>query len=166
MPLFMLSIVGDGGAERLARKLAARAVALSVGTREVTTALSHSIEGVVTPLARDEAPKDTGALAASLRVQATAVPGGYSLDLVSDSPYIDDVVHGTGIYHEPDPHAAWDVDGLQAFEVNGEQVVVMHTHHLGQQPNDFPGRALDRARPQIAIMADAAGAKLATLFWA
>lgn len=166
MPLFFLSIVDDGSAGRLAQKLVARAVALSVGARETTAALSHSIEGVVTPLARDEAPKVTGELAGSLRMQATPVPEGFSLGLVSDVPYTDFVVRGTGIYHVPDAHSAWDVSGLQAFTVNGEQVVVMSTHHEGQKPNDFPGRALDRARPRIALMADAAGAKLATLFWA
>lgn len=165
MPLWFMVTDGES-AGRLARKLLTRAVALSVGARGAEEALGHTIEGLLVPLAREEAPQRTGELAGNLRVRATATAEGYSLGLVSDSPHMAAVVEGTGIYHTPDAHEEWDVYGLQAFTTPaGDHVVTMHTHHKGQHPDDFPGRALERAQPFIAAAADATGRHLVSLVW-
>lgn len=121
---------------------------------------AHTVKDIVDPLLADETPKDSGELVASQTAKTMMVPGGAEVVWESDSPHADYVIHGTGVYHTPDAHSAWDVNGLQVFSVNGQQVFAMHTHHEGQRPNDYPGRALERAQPFLATAMDAFAGKL------
>gem|GEM_PF-3731887 len=74
----------------------------------------------------------------------------------TSTPYAAFVVYGTGIYHKPTAHSGWTVYGLQAFEVNGQQIVTMRTVHKGQQPNDYPQRVWRQARPEVRALVAAA----------
>lgn len=161
---FWLSLIDDGAAGRLAQKLLISGGKLAVGAEAVQVGLSHTVEGLVTPLLRDEAPKDTSALADSLRAHTTRAGNETIVSFDSDVPYSDDVIHGTGIYHTPDAHSEWDVTGLQVFQVGGETIFTLHTHHLGQHPNDFPGRAMERAQPLIDAALTVAGERLLITF--
>jgi HK97 gp10 family phage protein len=143
--MFSLVVLGADSAERLARKLTAAAVRLAIGAEAAETALAHTVEGLVTPYLRDEAPVDTGALRDSLRAHVERQNDGMHVFYESDVPYADYVEHGTGIYHVPDAHSAW----------NG---------HEGQHPNPFAERAYARAEPEIRAALGLAGRALALSF--
>lgn len=157
---FWLSITDGGSAERLARKLLVSSVKLAIGSEAVQVGLAHTAEGLVTPLLRDEAPKDTGALAAGLRAHVSSVGGESIISFESDQDYWRFVAEGTGEHHQPDPHSAWDVYGVQAFEIGGQTIVTMHTHHTGQEADPFPERAMQRAEPLIMAALEVAGERL------
>lgn len=143
--MFRLTITGTESAAGLARRLALAAVKLTIGAEATAAGLAHTAEGIVTPLLREESPVDTGALRDSLRAHVVRDGTGFTARFESDVPYADYVEHGTGIYHVPDAHAAW----------NG---------HEGQHPNPFAERAYDRAEPQIRAALSLAGARILVAF--
>jgi hypothetical protein len=145
--MFRVMFVGTESAARLAERLTASVVTLAIGTNAAREALGRTTEGIVTPLVRAEAPRRTGNLAAGLRAHVRRQGAELVVGWESDEDYADYVEHGTGIYHEPQAHAPWDVYGLQAFDVAGAEnegghVVTLHTHHLGQHRSDFVGAAM------------------------
>lgn len=162
--LFQLTLGGVDNAARLAQRLTAAAVTVAIGTERAQLAVAHGAEGIITPLVRDEAPVDTGALQAGLRAQVVHAGTELVVSVHSDQDYADRVLHGTGIYHTPDPHSAWDVEGLQVFTVGGETVFTYHSHHEGQRPNDFVGRAEERAQVPLASLLYLAGEQVAVAF--
>lgn len=113
--------------------------------------LAKSVKSIVLPLLVDEAPKVTSELANSQDALTTILPGGADVDFGANAGHADFVLNGTGIYHVPDAHSAWDVDGYQAFMVQGSMVYTNHTHHEGQKPNDWPERAWTRAEAPIEL---------------
>jgi hypothetical protein len=162
--MFRVMFVGTESAARLAERLTASVVTLAIGTNAAREALGRTTEGIVTPLVRAEAPRRTGNLAAGLRVHVRREGGDLVVSIQSDEDYADYVEHGTGIYHEPQAHAEWDVSGLQAFDVQGSRVVTLHTHHLGQHPQDFVGAAMARAEVPLRAAIGLVGQQIAVRF--
>jgi hypothetical protein len=77
--------------------------------------------------------------------------------VTAGAPYAGFVHFGTGIYHTPDAHSAWDVYGLQVFNTNaktqnGGTVFTRHTHHLGQHPDPWIKNAFDANRELVLDM--------------
>jgi hypothetical protein len=143
--MFRLTLIGAESAEGLARRLALAAVKLTIGAEATAAGLAHTTEGIVTPLLREESPVDTGALRDSLRAHVSRAGTGFAVRFESDVPYADFVEHGTGIWHVPDAHSAWD-------------------GHEGQYPNPFAERAYDRAEPRIHATLRAAGTRILVSF--
>ncbi len=163
--MFRVMLTGADSAERLARKLTAAAVRLAIGTEAAQVALSKTVEGITTPIVREEAPEQTGALRAGLRAHVTRAGGESIVTWQADVPYAAFVLEGTGIYHQPDPHEEWDTFGYQHFTTaGGEEVHAMHTHHRGQRPNPFTERAEERAEAPIHAALELAGAELLLTF--
>lgn len=131
-----------------------------------SSVLAKQAKIILTPLLVEEAPEGvSGALRASIKADTTAiVERGSAIIWAAYVPYIDFVIHGTGIYHVPDAHSPWTVQGLQHFTVGGNEVFAMSTFHEGQKPNDFPARALDRAQPALEAMLAVYGDGLDALF--
>jgi HK97 gp10 family phage protein len=141
----LFRLVGAESAGDLARRLTVAAVKLTLSAEAVQAGLAHTVEGITTPLLREEAPVDTGALRDSLRAHVSRDSGGFTVRYESDVPYADFVEHGTGLYHVPDAHSAWD-------------------GHEGQHPNPFAERAYDRAEPAIRAALVLAGEKVLVSF--
>lgn len=142
---FWLSLTDDGGAGRLAQRLLVAGVKLAVGAEAVQVGLAHTVEGIITPILRSEAPVDTGALQAGLRGHVERSGDEFIVSWQSDVDYADYVEHGTGIYHVPDAHSAWD-------------------GHEGQHPNPFAERAQERAEPAIRAALMLAGESILVTF--
>jgi hypothetical protein len=163
--MFRLTLVGVDSAARLAQRLTAAAVTVAIGTERAQIAVAHGAEGIITPLVRDEAPVKTGALQAGLRAQVVHEGAELVVSVHSDQDYARHVLEGTGVFHQPDPHSAWDVEGLQVFTAaSGETVFTYHTHHEGSRPNDFVGRAEERAAAPLASLLYLAGEQVAVAF--
>lgn len=145
--MFTFILTGAESAERLATRLAAAAVRLAIGAEATQVALAHTVEGLLTPLVREEAPVDTGALRAGLRAQVTRAGGELVVTWHSDVDYAGYVEYGTGIFHVPDAHMAWD-------------------GHQGQHPNPFAERAADRGQEPIRAALGLASERLAVSFLA
>lgn len=119
---------------------------------------------------RDASPRaevhsgDGPPLADSFSARSLVVTGGVDISFESDAPYALYVRDGTGIYHSPDPHSAWDVYGFQAFLGSDGMVYTMHTHHEGQEPDDYVERALDAAEPKIGLALQMLDGRLSAVF--
>lgn len=132
-----------------------------------TRTMARSAMGVFVELAKQEAPKRTSRLAGSLGYRSKLFPDGIELQHRSGGasgepvPYAKFVADGTGIYHRPDAHSAWDVDKFQRFTIDGSEVMTNHTHHLGQRPNDFERRAAEKLQAYLPQIAATGGRRLA-----
>src|SRR6185437_5649604 len=142
----MALVYATTNAQEVAAFLVERAGKLSLFAGVATAIQAEARKEAVLRALHDEAPvgdgRDGGHLADRFSATLVTSPEGARLGFTSSSPHADFVLHGTGIYHVPDPHGAWDVGGLQVFPVEGTTVFARHTHHEGQQPDDYAGRAL------------------------
>lgn len=77
--------------------------------------------------------KRTGALAASIGVSDTRLPGGWNFRITADRRY--------ALYHHrgTKPHI---IKGPVAFRSGGRLVVARNVHHPGTKPNPYLSRAL------------------------
>lgn len=134
-------LVGADSAGELARRLLVSAVKLTLTADEVQSALAHTVEGITTPLVRQEAPERTGGLRRGLHGRVERSGDGMTVRIISDEPYGQFVQYGTGIYHVPDPHEAWG-------------------GHEGQHPNDYVGRGMKQAETPVRAALVAAGERI------
>lgn len=153
----MATIYATSNAREVSAFFIQRADGVRLFGAAASATLAKAVKDSVLAELQHEAPRSADhrgngpSLADSFSAHTTIMPGGAQVDFASEAPYADFVLHGTGIYHVPDAHQAWDVDGPQAFMINGTMIYTTHTHHEGQHADDYVGRALDAAQPAINV---------------
>lgn len=161
----MAMISVSSNAHEVSRFFVASAAKLKIFGGVAADVMAESRKVALLGALAQEAPRGTGELAESFSADMLHTARvGTMVRIQSSAAHAGFVLHGTGVYFDGGGHTAWDVDKLQRFAVNGGVIFAMHTHHEGQKPNDFVGRALERAAPSIALTMDALSKRLSAVF--
>lgn len=117
--------------------------------------------------AKSSAPKRSGKMAGTFSYQSEVNADGIRLRHRSGGAsgggvkYAKFVTEGTGIYHKPDAHSSWGVNGYQRFTVGARVIHTMHTHHRGVKQNPFEDVAAAQMRKSLPLVAQQGGRNLA-----
>ena len=162
MASYTVTVSSNAGQVR--RFFVERADGLRLWGTSASLALAKNIKTIVSPILQDETPKVSGELAGTTSAMFVRSGEGIRVVWTSSSKHAKFVLEGTGLYHVPDAHSAWDVNKFQAFVVGGQLVMTMHTHHEGQKPSDYPDRAMQRAKGPLDAAIRLVGDKLMVEF--
>jgi hypothetical protein len=120
--------------------------ALEAAPRAVVEASARAVSERM----RQEAPKRTGALARGIGYRVSGLGRVAEAHFTDDQAYTPFVIEGTRA-HEILPRQK------RALFWVGAGHPVVFVHHPGTRPDDFPGRALDRAEREVDAALDQIG---------
>ena len=141
-----IRISGDGRFRSVAGRFAAMGTQARRFRAIGVYALAHEIKEITDATLEIETPEVSGDLKRKTRAIVRPSAAGAIITWESTSPYAGFVIHGTGIYAG---HSEYDIVATagRALYWAGAAHPVRSVHWVGNRPNNYPVRAVDRALP-------------------